>query len=69
MSKTPQQVLSEAGQRAAQWYIDTDDCLFCAVDSAPEGQSHEKHCTFYGISDAALKEFLETLPELEIVDD
>jgi hypothetical protein len=66
---TPQEVLFAAGQRAAQWYIDTGDCLFCAVDSAPKGHTHERHCTFYGISDTALKEFLGTLPEPQILDD
>ena len=72
MAKPPREVLAEAGQRAAQWYIDTGECLFCAVeclfcavDSAPEGQEHERHCTFYGVRKTALEEFLRTLPELE----
>lgn len=65
MSKPLQQVLAEAGQRAAQWSVDTGDCLFCNVDNAPNGQSHEPHCTFYYTTKEDLKAYLKTLPELD----
>jgi hypothetical protein len=61
-----QQAFANAGQHAAQWYIDTDDCRFCNVDSAPKGQSHERFCPFYGISDKELEDYLRTLPVLEV---
>lgn len=60
----------EAGQRAAQWYIDTSDCFFCNVDNAAAyGEEHEKHCTFHGVTRTDLTAYLATLPTLEVSDD
>jgi hypothetical protein len=39
----------EAGKRAARYYVDTGDCLFCSVAYAKKGQEHEQQCTFYGV--------------------
>ena len=48
-----------AGRRAAEWVLDTGECLFCAVDCAPKGSHHERHCTFYGLNDDQLHALLD----------
>jgi hypothetical protein len=58
----PEELILEAGKRAAWWYLDTGDCLFCDVDEAPAGLSHEEHCTFSGISKSALREWCDANP-------
>jgi hypothetical protein len=37
-------LMMKAGRRAAQYYIDTGECLFCSASTT----KHEGHCAFSG---------------------
>ena len=50
-------LILRAGVRAAQYAVDTDECLFCTLWA----DEHEEHCTFHGRTHEDLLRMLAAL--------